>query len=85
LVVDCEGGDLLDELQEVDGGVEKRRLKFFLEIGVRFFGLDALHVLADVNESGNVHSELAEYGADDVGVEDVVLGTLFGEGFDGLW
>lgn len=31
-----------------------------------------------------MHGELAEDGADDVRVEDVVLGTLFGEGFDGL-
>lgn len=29
--------------------------------------------------------ELAEDGADYVGVEDVGLGALFGEAFDGLW
>jgi hypothetical protein len=40
--------------------------------------------LADVDEGGNVDGELAEDGADDVGVEDVVLWSLFGEGFDGL-
>jgi hypothetical protein len=31
-----------------------------------------------------VHGELAEDGADDVRVEDVVLGSLLGEGLDGL-
>jgi hypothetical protein len=31
-----------------------------------------------------VDGELAQDGADDVGVEDVVLGSLFGKRFDGL-
>jgi hypothetical protein len=75
---------LLDELEQVDGGVEERGLEFFLEVGHGLLGLGALHVLADVDEGGNVDGELAEDGADDVGVEDVVLWALFGEGFDGL-
>jgi hypothetical protein len=44
----------------------------------------ALHVLANVDESGDVDGELGEHGEDDVGVEDVVLGALFGELLDGL-
>jgi hypothetical protein len=84
LVVDCKGGDLLDELQQVDCRVEEGRLKVFFEVRVRVFGLDALHVLRDVDESRNVDGELTEDGADNVRVEDVVLGALFGEGLDGL-
>jgi hypothetical protein len=84
LVVDGEGGDLLDQLQEVDGGVEEGRGEFLLEVWVRVFGLDALYVLGDVDEGGDVDGELAEDGADDVGVKDVVLRALFGQSFDGL-
>jgi hypothetical protein len=36
LVVDGECGDLLDELEEVDGAVEKRWLEFSLQIDVGF-------------------------------------------------
>jgi hypothetical protein len=45
LVVDCESGDLLDELQEVDRRVEERRLELFLEIDISLLGICALHVL----------------------------------------
>ena len=34
LVVDRESGDLLDELEEVDGAVEEGRLEFAFEIDV---------------------------------------------------
>lgn len=34
LIVDGEGGDLLDELEEVDGGIEKGRREFSFEIDV---------------------------------------------------
>jgi hypothetical protein len=84
LVVDCEGGDLLDELEEVDCGVEEGGLEFFLEVRVGVFGFDALDVLRDVDEGGDVDGELAEDRTDDVDVEDVVLRALFGECFDGL-
>jgi hypothetical protein len=84
LVVDCEGGDLLDELQEVDCGVQKGGLEVLLQVWVGVLGLDALHVLRDVDERDNVDSELTEDRADDVDVEDVVLGSLLGEGLDGL-
>jgi hypothetical protein len=58
LVVDCEGGDLLDELEEVDGGVEEGGLKFLLEVWVRVFGLDALDVLGYVDKGRDVDGEL---------------------------
>lgn len=84
MVVDSEGGNLLDELQEVDGRVEKRRLKLFLEVRVGVLGLDTLNVLRDIYEGGNVDGELAEDGSDNVRIENVVLGALFGQSFDGL-
>lgn len=85
MIVDGEGGDLLDELQKVDGAVEKRRLEFAFEVDVLFARLDGLDVVGQVDERDDVDGELAEDGADDVGVEDVGLGTFFGETFDGLW
>ena len=84
MVVDGEGGDLLDELEKVNGGVEEGGLEFFLEVRVGVLGLDALDVLRDVDEGGDVDCELAEDGADDVDVEDVVLGTFFGQSLNGL-
>ena len=75
---------MLDELEEVDCGVEKRGLEVLFQVRVGVLGFDALDVLGDVDEGGNVHCKLSEDGADDVDVEDVVLGTLFREGFDGL-
>ena len=85
MVVDCEGGDLLDELEEVDGAVEEGGGEFAVEVGVflqgRVVGLD---VGGDENEGGDVDCELGEDGADDVGVEDVGLGAFFREAFHGL-
>jgi hypothetical protein len=77
LVVDGKSRDLLDELQEVDCRVEQRRLKVLLQIRVGVLGFNALDVLADVDEGDDVDGELSEYGADDVRVENVVLGTFF--------
>jgi len=77
LVVDCEGGDLLDELQEVDGAVEERRLELAFEVDVLFAGLDLLDVIREIDEGDDVDGELAEDGANDVGVEDVGLWSLF--------
>jgi len=34
LVVDCEGGDLLDQLEEIDGAVEERRGELALEVNI---------------------------------------------------
>ena len=84
MVVDCEGGDLLDELEEVDCGVEKRGLEVLFQVRVGVLGFDALYVLGDIDEGDDVDGELTEDGANDVNVEDVVLGTLLREGFDGL-
>jgi hypothetical protein len=85
LVVDGEGGDLLDELQQIDCRVEERRLELLFEIRVRGLGLGTLDILRNVDECGDVDGELAEDGTDDVDVEDVVLGSLFAQGFDGLY
>lgn len=67
---------MLDELEEVDGRVEEGGFEFLFEVRVGVFGLDALDVLRDVYESDDVYGELAEDGADDVDVEDVVLRAL---------
>lgn len=75
---------MLDELEEVDGRVEEGGLEFLLEVRVGHFGFRALDILRDVDERGDVDGELAEDRADDVDVEDVVLGALFAEGFDRL-
>jgi hypothetical protein len=86
LVVDCERGDLLDELEEVDGAVEERRLELALKINLRtiFLLLEAVDVVGDVDKGDNVDRELAENRRNDVPVPDVVLWALFGELFDGL-
>ena len=75
---------MLNELEQVDGRIEQRGFEVLLEIWVGLFGLRALHVLGHVDEGDDVNGELAEDGTDDVEVEDVVLGALFGEGFYGL-
>lgn len=41
-------------------------------------------VAGNVDEGDDVNGELTKDGADDVRVEDVGLGALFGELFDGL-
>ena len=74
----------MDELQKVDGAVQERGFEFLLEVDVGLAGLSTLHVLRDVDERDNVDGELAEDGANNVEVEDVVLGTFFGEAFDRL-
>ena len=84
LVVDCEGGDLLDELEEVNGRVEERGLEFAFQVDVGVFGFGALHVLRYVDERGDVDGELREHRQDDVRVEDVVLRAFLGELLDRL-
>lgn len=84
LIVDSEGRDLLDKLEQVDGTVEEGGFKFAFEVdlfGSRFDGLD---VIGEIDEGDDVDGELAEDGADDVRVEDVGLGAFFGKAFDGL-
>jgi hypothetical protein len=86
LVVDGEGGDLLDELEEVDGRVEEGGLEFAFEVDGRGqrFRRDGVDVVGNVDEGGDVDGELAEDGADDVEIEDVGLRALFRKAFDGL-
>lgn len=73
-------------MEEVDGRVEEGGFEFAFEIDFGGQGLrgDGVDVVGDVDEGGDVDGELAEDGADDVEVEDVGLGALFGEAFDGL-
>ena len=75
---------MLDQLKEIDGRVEKRGLKFTLEINVGLLGLGTLNVSGDVDQSDNMNGELSENGADDVRVEDVGLRSFLGKCFNGL-
>lgn len=84
LVVDCECRDLLDQLQEVDGRVEQRRLELAFEVDFGLFRLGALDVLRDVDERRDVDCELPEDGADDVRVENIGLRPFFRQCFNGL-
>jgi hypothetical protein len=42
LVVDCEGGDLLDQLEKVNCGVEEGGLELLVEVGERLFATSVL-------------------------------------------
>jgi hypothetical protein len=66
-------------LQKVDRRVKQAGLKFLFEIDVTILGFGALDVRGQIDERDNVDCELAQDGADDVRVEDVVLGAFFGE------
>ena len=84
MVIYCESGDLLDELEEVDGAVEEGWFEFAFEVDVVAARFVALHVVGEVYESDDVDGELAENGANDVRVKDIGLGPFFGETFDRL-
>ena len=84
MVIYCKSGDLLDELEEVDGAVEKGGFEFAFEVDVVATRFVALHIIGEVDEGDDVDGELAENGANDVRVEDIGLGSFFGETFDGL-
>ena len=71
-------------MEEVDCGVEEGGLEFAFEVDGGGAGFDAVDVFGDVDQCYYVDGELAEDGADDVGVEDSWLGAFFGETFDGL-
>jgi hypothetical protein len=64
-------------LQEVDGAVEEGGLELAFEVDVLFAGLDLLDVIREVDEGDDMDGELAEDGANDVGIEDVGLWSLF--------
>lgn len=64
-------------MQEVDGAVEEGGLELAFEVDVLFAGLDLLDVIREVDEGDDVDGELAKNGANDVGVEDVGLRSLF--------
>lgn len=87
LVVDSKGGDLLDQLEEVDGGVEQARFELLsqvIRVEAEVLGLMNLDVVGDVNQCDDVNGKLSENGADDVDVEDIGLRALFRELFNGL-
>lgn len=84
MIVDGKGRDLLDELEKVNGAVEEGGLEFAFEVDVRGARFSAMDVVGEVDQSDNVDGELSEDGADDVRVEDVGLGSFFGETFNGL-
>ena len=84
MVIYCESGDLLDELEQIDGAVEKGGFELAFEIDVVAARFVALHVIGEVDEGDDVDGELAENGANDVRVEDIGLRSFFGETFDGL-
>ena len=75
---------MLNQLEEVDGAVKKRGFEFALKVYIVAAGFVALNVVGEVDQSDDVNCKLAEYGPDDVGVEDVGLRPFFGEAFDGL-
>ncbi len=64
-------------MQEVDGAVEEGGLELAFEVDVLFAGLDLLDVIREVDEGDDMDGELAEDGANDVGIEDVGLWSLF--------
>ena len=84
MIVDGKGRDLLDELEKVDGAIEKGGFKFALEVDLLSSGFDTLDVVGKVDEGDNMDGELAEDGADYVRIEDVGLGAFFREAFYGL-
>ena len=84
MVIDSKGRNLLDELEQVDGAVEERGFKFPFEVDLLRPGFDSLNVIGEVDEGSDMDSKLAEYGADDVRIEDVGLRAFFGEAFNGL-
>ena len=84
MVIYCESGDLLDELEEIDGAVEKGGFEFAFEVDVVAARFVALNIIGEVDEGDDVDGELAKNGADNVRVEDIGLWSFFGETFDGL-
>ena len=84
LIVDSEGGDLLDELKQVDCAVEEGRFEFAFEVDLLGARLDASNIVGEVDERDNMDGKLAEDRPDDVRIEDIRLGSFFREAFNGL-
>ncbi|CAI6099130.1 unnamed protein product [Clonostachys chloroleuca] len=88
LVVDGKGGDLLNQLQEVDTRVQQRWGKLGLKINVggssgeRVSHVHTFKTASDVDESHDVDGKLPKDGPNDVDVEDVGLGTLLAQTLD---
>lgn len=76
MVVDSKGRDLLDELQQIDSAIEKRRLEIALKVDVCFSWFDPLYVVRDVDKCDDVDRKLTEYRSNDVEVENVRLWSL---------
>lgn len=87
MIVDGEGRDLLDELQEVDGRVQQTWGEFTLQINILWQWAVLLDPVGDVDKSDDMNSELQEDRSDDVHVEDVWLWTLLGKLLNrlGVW
>lgn len=86
LIINRKSRDLLDELKQVDSGIEERGFELRLGVGIEVLdgGFERGDVAGDVDQGDDVDGELAEDGEDDVGVKDVGVGALFAEFFDGL-
>ena len=85
MIIYCKSRDLLDELEEVDGAIEKGGFEFAFKVDVVAARFVALNIVGEVDQGDDVDGELAENGANDVRVEDVGLGPFFGETLDGLF
>ena len=84
MIIYCKSRDLLDELEEVNGAIEKGRFKLAFKVDVVAARFVASNIVGEVDEGDDVDGELAENGANDVRVEDIGLRSFFGETFDGL-
>ena len=84
MIVDSEGGDLLDELEQVDCAVEEGRFEFAFEVDLLGARLDTSDILGEIDERDDVDGKLAEDRPNDVRIEDVRLGAFFREAFNRL-
>ena len=76
---------MLNELEEVDGAVKKGGLEVAFKVDVVAARFVALNIVGEVDEGDDMNPKLAENGANDVRVEDIGLGSFFGETLDGLF
>ena len=76
MIVDSEGGNLLDKLQEVNSAVQKGGFEFAFEVDIIRAWLYLVHVVRDIYKGDDVDRKLPQNGPDDVGIEDVRLRSL---------